>query len=224
MELQLHDGLEAWNWRKIRRAAMYTNPITAAAQVAYQNRRRLGKFAKQAATTYNPYYRAGKFGYQQGRRLWSKLLNEAQGTPTYTQFLNEENLSGNEPFELQAGRFGKWIKTKAVPGLTKLQTKLSPIIGLLPGGGAVNAAFDIIKRPDGSAAPTLEPVLQPTGPIMPTQLAPAPQFAPMPEPMPTAFPAFAPMPAPSGLPFGLDMKTLLLLGIGGIVAYKAFKK
>jgi hypothetical protein len=43
--------------------------------------------------------------------------------------------------------------------------------------------------------------------------------------MPPTYAGFAPQPAPGGFNFfGLDTKTLLLLGIGGIVAYKAFKK
>ena len=207
MELQLHDsGLEAFNWR--RAARFIPNPYYQAARFAAQTQ-------------------PGRYAIQRGRRLFSRLLHEAQGTPTYNQFLSEEGLSGNEDFDLQASRFGKWIKTKAVPGLQKFQQKLSPIIGLLPGGGAVNAAFDIIKRPDGTTGPAVEPVLQPLSPAGP-QFAPAPpQFAPQyaPEPMTPAYAGFAPAPAPGGFNlFGLDTKTLLLLGIGGIVAYKAFKK
>jgi hypothetical protein len=43
--------------------------------------------------------------------------------------------------------------------------------------------------------------------------------------MAPTYAGFAPQRAPGGFNFfGLDTKTLLLLGIGGIVAYKAFKK
>lgn len=206
MELQLHDsGLEAFNFR--RAARFIPNPYYQAARFA--------------VTT-----RPGRYAMQRGKKLFSRLLHEAQGTPTYNQFLSEEGLSGNEPFDLQASRFGTWIKTKAVPGLQKFQQKLSPIIGLLPGGGAVNAAFDIIKRPEGAQGPAVEPVLQPLPPAAPS-FAPGPQFAPQftPEPMAPAYAGFSPAPAPGGFNlFGLDTKTLLLLGIGGIVAYKAFKK
>jgi hypothetical protein len=202
MELQLHDnGLEAFNWRRASR--FIPNPYYQAARLAVKTQ-------------------PGQYFQRRGKKLFSRLLHEAQGTPTYTQFLSEEGLSGNEDFDLQASRFGRWIKTKAVPGLQKFQSKLSPIIGMLPGGGAINAAFDIIKRPEGSGGMPTEPVITPM-----TPMAPAPQFMPqMPEPAPMfpQYAGFAPQPAPSGLPFGLDMKTLLLLGIGGIVAYKAFKK
>lgn len=207
MELQLHDGgLSAWNWR--RAARFIPNPYYQAARFA--------------ATT-----QPGQYAINRGRRIFSRLLHEAQGTPTYDQFLSEEGLSGNEDFDLQASRFGTWIKSKAIPGLQKFQSKLSPIIGLLPGGGAVNAAFDIIKRPEGAPGPSIEPVLQPLPPAGP-QFGPTPSFSPAPsfepQPMAPAYAGFAPAPAPSGLPFGLDLKTLLLLGVGGIVAYKAFKK
>lgn len=206
MELQLHDsGLDAFNFR--RAARFIPNPYYQAARFA--------------VTT-----RPGRYAIQRSKKLFSRLLHEAQGTPTYNQFLSEEGLSGDENFDLQASRFGRWLKTKAVPGLQKFQQKLSPIIGLLPGGGAVNAAFDIIKRPDGAPGPAVEPVLQPLPPAAPG-FAPAPQFAPQfaPEPMAPAYAGFAPAPAPGGFNlFGLDTKTLLLLGIGGIVAYKAFKK
>lgn len=206
MELQLHDsGLEAFNFR--RAARFIPNPYYQAARFA--------------VTT-----RPGRYAMQRGKKLFGRLLHEAQGTPTYNQFLSEEGLSGNEPFDLQASRFGRWIKTKAVPGLQKFQQKLSPIIGLLPGGGAVNAAFDIIKRPEGAQGPAVEPVLQPLPPAAPS-FGPGPQFAPQftPEPMAPAYAGFSPAPAPGGFNlFGLDTKTLLLLGIGGIVAYKAFKK
>jgi hypothetical protein len=206
MELQLHDsGLEAFNFRRASR--FIPNPYYQA-----------GRFAMRT--------RPGRFAVERGRRIFGRLLHEAQGTPTYTQFLSEEGLSGNESFDLQASRFGRWIKTKAVPGLQKVQKSLSPIIGLLPGGGAVNAAFDIIKRPEGAPGPAVEPVFQPLPPAAPS-FGPPPSFAPqfMPEPMPPTYAGFAPQPAPGGFNFfGLDTKTLLLLGIGGIVAYKAFKK
>jgi len=206
MELQLHDnGLEAFNWRRASR--FIPNPYYQAARFAAKTQ-------------------PGRFAIERGRRLFSRLLHEAQGTPTYTQFLAEEGLSGNEDFDLQASRFGRWIKTKAVPGLQKFQQKLSPIIGMLPGGGAVNAAFDIIKRPDGAPGAAVEPVITPISPAIPAPMAP-PAFFPQPEPslpMAPQYAGFAPAPAPSGLPFGLDLKTLLLLGIGGIVAYRAFKK
>ena len=216
MELQLHDGgLEAFDWRRrfrqasgfIQRAAPYIpNPYFQAARMAYQSK-------------------AGQRLIGKGRRIYSKLLHEAQGTPTYYQFLNEEGLSGYEPHDLQASRFGTWIKTKAVPGIKKFQERLSPIIGMIPGGSAVNAAFDIIKRPAGGDQPATEPVFQPMGPTMPPAPGPMPQMPEMPQmPGMPSYGAYPPAAPSSGLPFGLDMKTLLLLGIGGIVAYKAFKK
>jgi len=213
MELQLHDGgLEGFNFRRASR--FIPNPYYQAARFAVRTR-------------------PGRFAVERGRRIFGRLLHEAQGTPTYDQFLSEEGLSGNENFDLQASRFGRWIQTKAVPRLQKVQKSLSPIIGLLPGGGAVNAAFDIIKRPEGAPGPAVEPVLQPLPPAAP-QFAPAPSFGPgpsfapqfMPEPMPPTYAGFSPAPAPSrpSTIFGINTNTLLLLGIGGIVAYKAFKK
>jgi hypothetical protein len=206
MELQLHDnGLEAFNYR--RASSFFPNPYYQAARFAAKTQ-------------------PGQFAVQRRRKLFSRLLHEAQGTPTYTQFLTEESLTGNEDFDLQASRFGQWIKTKAVPGLQKFQQKLSPIIGMIPGGGAVNAAFDIIKRPDGAPGPAVEPIISPIGPQLPAPMPP-PAFFPQPEPtfpVTPQYAGFAPAQPPSGLPFGLDLKTLLLLGIGGIVAYRAFKK
>jgi hypothetical protein len=206
MTLQLHDspGLAARPWWK--------------------------RAASTAARYYpNPYYQAARFAYRYRPNFlrddssgYAYVLKNIQGTPTYDQFLREEGLSGNEnPVEL-SGRFGTWIKTKAVPGLQKLQKNLAPVIGLLPGGGTVNAAFDIINRPkDGSApGPAVEPVMiPPSAPQMLPQLPAAPdysQFAPM--------PYAGTMPAPSGLPFGLSWQTLALLGLGGVVLYKTLKK
>lgn len=234
MTLQLHDGgdLGAPRWlRRAGRTALKFNPYTAAAQYAFQNRQKIGRIAREAATTYNPYYRAAKFAWQRRPRFlredmagYDGVLSEMEETPTYYQFLQEEGLSGNEsPAEL-SGRFGRWIKTKAVPGIQKLQKTLSPVIGLLPGGGAINTAFDIINRPkDGSVpGPAVEPVMTPAA-IAPAPMFPAPQaFAP---PPPAFFPepaAFAP--APSGLPFNLDWKSLALIGLGGVVLYKSLKK
>ena len=205
MTLQLHDGGELsaprWFRKAFRTAAQYyPNPYYQAARFAYRNRPQ--------------FLREGEDGY-------SKILSEIEGTPTYQQFLSENGLSGNEaPAEL-SGRFGTWIKTKAVPGLQKIQSKLAPVIGLLPGGGTINAAFDIINRPKDGSLPgaPVEPVM------IPPAAAPAPYYPP-PAPAPDYAPSygFAPAPAPGGLPFGLDWKTLALLGLGGVVLYKSFKK
>jgi len=236
MTLQLHDNapdLGAPRWfRRAASYAAYANPYSAAAKFAWQNRKRIGSIAREAATTYNPYYRAAKFAWSRRPKFlredmaqgYDQIFAELQETPTYYQFLQENGLSGNEPQEQLAGKFGTWIKTKAVPGLQKLQKNLAPVIGLLPGGGTINAAFDIVNRPkDGSLpGPPVEPIVQP---MVPQQVSPAfaPQFAPPPPMFPEPSYAFAP-PAPGGLPFGLDWKTLALLGLGGVVLYKSLKK
>ena len=252
MMLQLHDnGLEAFSFRRFGKKALTTyNPYYRAAKLAIDNRQKIGRFAKEAATTYNPYYRAAKFAFQRRPRflrdeymlsddsgMYQQILSEIVNTPTYGQFLYEEGLSGlEEPGEL-AGRFGTWVKTKAVPGLKKAQKALSPIIGLLPGGGVVNAAFDIINRPkDGAmpaeSIPVVSPMLPPA-PIFPQQMAP------MPEPMQPSYamspapPSFGPYaggygmaPQSSGfrLPFGLTPLGLGAIALGGLLAFKVLKK
>jgi len=212
MTLQLHESGELSGRRWFRRAAQsavnyFPNPYYQAAKFAYKRR---PKFLREEGLEQNQY---------------GQVLNQIQGTPTYYQFLQDEGLSGNEDQVELSGKFGRWIKTKAVPGIQKLQKNLSPIIGLLPGGGVVNAAFDIINRPKDGSVPgaPVEPVMIPqqTAPAFPQFAPEAPQFAPAPSY------AFAPAPmAPGGfnLPFGLDWKTLALIGLGGVVAYKAFKK
>jgi len=243
MTLQLHDEGLAFNFRKAFRSAATTyNPYYRAAKFAIDNRRKIGNIAKEAATTYNPYYRAAKFAYKRRPRFlrdefmndysgaYEGILNEIEGTPTYYQFLNETGSTGLEDSGELAGRFGTWIKTKAVPGLKKAQSALSPIIGLLPGGGVVNAAFDIINRPKGGGGMAPEPQAV-ISPMVPQQF---PQMAPMaPEPMApnygmTPAPAFFPqMAPPSGginLPFGLTPLSLGAIAVGGILAYKLLKK
>lgn len=240
MMLQLHEGeleqgLEApaW-WNRLQRS------------------RAAGLIRQGSQYIPNPYFQAARFAYQNRPRFlregleagYGNVLQNIEGTPTYYQFLRETDSTGlEEPSEL-AGRFGTWLRTKALPAAQKLQTKLAPIISLIPGGGAVNQAFDIIRRPaDGSVpGPTTEPVVAPIpGPIMPAPLpaAPAlPALPAMPPPMvpqftPEPAPAFAPQfftpPAPSGgggfkLPFGLTWQTAALIGLGGLVLYKTLKK
>jgi hypothetical protein len=232
MTLQLQDEGLAFNWRKAFKSAATTyNPYYRAAKFAYEHRKDIGK----TALNVNPYYqgarllnksRFGKkvFDALPGGHRFSQMLNEIEGTPTYHQFLRETGMSGLEDSGELAGKFGTWIKTKAVPGLQKIQGSLAPIIGMLPGGGIVNAAFDVIKKPGQAPEPVVTP-------IMPAPMAPMPQM--MPEPMAPAFPmapspAFYPQIAPASggmqLPFGLDLKTLALLGVGGILAYKLLKK
>jgi len=203
MTLQLHDdGLSGWNWRKAARSAARFYP--------------------------NPYYQAGRFAYKHRPAFlrddsgtYGQILSEIEGTPTYYQFMQETGSTGMEESGELAGRFGTWIKTKALPGLQKVQGALSPIIGMLPGGGVVNAAFDVINRPktDGMT-PAPQPVISP---IIPVQ----PEMQPASYPMPLApSPAFYPQPAPSGfqLPFGLTPITAGALAIGGLLAYKLLKK
>jgi hypothetical protein len=236
MTLQLHDSGELSGRRWFKRAAstaLKFNPYSAAAQYAWQNRKKIGGIAKEAATTYNPYYQAARFAWKRRPRFlregeelsgYEGILSEIQETPTYYQFLQEEGLSGNEDQVELSGRFGTWIKTKAVPGIQKLQKNLAPVIGLLPGGGIVNSAFDIINRPKDGSVPgaPVEPVMVPQAPVQSfPQFAPQPQFSPAPSY------GFAPAPMPSGgmnLPFGLDWKTLALVGLGGVVLYKTLKK
>jgi len=189
---------------------------------------------RQAANFYpNPYYQAARFAYkyrpnflrEDGSGGYSYILKNIQGTPTYNQFLNENGLSGNEdPVEL-SGRFGTWIKSKAIPGIQKFQQKLSPVIGLLPGGGTINAAFDIINRPKDGSVPgsPVEPVMIPQAPAAPSFFPAAPSAPDYSGFAPAGFPA-AMTPAPSGLPFGLTWQTLALLGLGGVVLYKTLKK
>jgi hypothetical protein len=232
MTLQLHDNGLAFNFRKFGKKALTTyNPYYRAAKFAYEHRKDIGK----TALNINPYYQGARLfgktrfgkkvigGLPYGHR-WQSMLNEIEGTPTYMQFLNETGSTGMEESGELAGRFGTWIKTKAVPGLQKLQGNLAPIIGLLPGGGVVNAAFDIIKKPSASGAMP-EPVVSPLVPQ---------QMAPMPEPMqpnyamgpaqPSFFPAMAPAPSGFQLPFGLTPLSLGALAVGGLLAYKVLKK
>jgi len=203
MTLQLHDnGLSAWNWRKAARFA--PNPY-------YQGARLFGKtrFGKKV------------FGNLPNSHRWASMLNEIEGTPTYAQFIREANVTGMEESGELAGKFGTWIKTKAVPGLQKIQGALSPVIGLLPGGGIVNAAFDVIKKPGQAPEPVVTPIMP--APMAPQQFEPmAPNF-PM-APAPAFFPQIAPPSGGINLPFGLDLKTLALLGVGGVLAYKLLKK
>jgi hypothetical protein len=233
MTLQLQDEGLAFNFRKAFKSAATTyNPYYRAAKFAYEHRKDIGK----TALNVNPYYqgarllnktRFGKkvFGALPGGHRWGQMLNEIEGTPTYHQFLSETGLSGLEESGELAGKFGTWIKTKAVPGLQKIQGSLSPLIGLLPGGGIVNAAFDVIKKPAASGElpqPVVTPMLP--APIMPQampeQMAPAFPMAPA----PAFFPQIAPASEGMQLPFGLDLKTLALLGVGGVLAYKLLKK
>lgn len=251
MMLQLHDnGLEAFNFRRFGKKALTTyNPYYRAAKLAIDNRQKIGRFAKEAATTYNPYYRAAKFAFQRRPRflrdeymlsddsgMYTQILSEIVNTPTYGQFLYEEGLSGMEESSELAGRFGTWVKTKALPGIKKAQGALSPFIGLLPGGGVVNAAFDIINKPKDGVMPAESiPVVSP--------IIPAPQLPPMPQMLPEPIqPSYAMAPPPpsfgpysggygippqqSGfqLPFGLTPLGLGAIALGGLLAYKVLKK
>lgn len=204
MTLQLHDdGLSAFNFRRLARYA--PNPY-------YQGARLFGKtkFGKKI------------FGALPQSHRWATMLNEIEGTPTYAQFLKETGSTGMEESGELAGKFGTWIKTKAVPGLQKIQGALSPVIGLLPGGGVVNAAFDIIKKPGAAPEPVVTPMLPaPIAPAMPEPMAPSYAMAPT---QPAFYPQMAPAPGGINLPFGLDLKTLALLGVGGVLAYKLLKK
>lgn len=207
MTLQLHDnGLEGRSW--FRRAAQ--NVIRYAP---------------------NPYYQAARFAYRRrpqflrenmdlAQEAYEPILAEIVGTPTYEQFINETGLSEEDP--QLAGKFGTWLKTKAVPGLQKIQQKFAPVIGLLPGGGTINTAFDILKRPQGSdqavqVLPTPSPeLITPNAPAPPNYMAPPPYDY-----------AAAPMPlikTSSGLT--LDkwfLPTMLALG-GGLVLYLVLRK
>lgn len=189
------------------------------------------------------------------RNTAKKLLAEMYGTPTYYQFLSDENLTGLEEDELLAGRFSNWLKgvgkgigkgfKKVGDFAVKAQTALSPIIGVLPGGGLVNAAFDVVKTVQQPGQPaTVEPIVTPmptATPPMPTMISPGimpapiptPSFVPAPMPsqsLPAPIPQFMPSPfmqpeaAPSSGIFGMDTKTLLLLGLGGILAFKLLHK
>lgn len=192
------------------------------------------------------------------RNTAKKMLAEMYGTPTYYQFLSEENLTGLEEDELLAGRFGNWLKgvgkgigkgfKKVGDFAVKAQSALSPIIGVLPGGGLVNAAFDVVKTVQQPGQPaTVEPIVTPmptATPPMPTMISPGIMPAPIPTPsfmpatMPTPIPAPMPAPIPQFFPnpfmqpeipsrsglFGMDTKTLVLLGLGGILAFKLLSK
>lgn len=175
-----------------------------------------------------------------------RLLSEAYGTPTYYQFLSEENLSGLEEEDQLAGKFGSWLKKtagKVGKFAMKAQQALSPIIGVLPGGGLVNAAFDVVSQVKQAGQPaTVEPVItqMPTEtPALPTAIAPAlmptpvkPSFLPVPQvgPSITNIPQFTPaayMPdqqQPPQMFGGMDLKTIALLGLGGLLAFKLLSK
>lgn len=248
MMLQLQEnGLEAFNFRRFKRQALTTyNPYYRAAKFAIDNRKKIGNIAREAATTYNPYYRAAKFAFQRRPRflrdeymlsddsgMYQQILSEIVNTPTYGQFLYEEGLSGMEESGELAGRFGTWVKTKALPGIKKAQGALSPFIGLLPGGGVVNAAFDIINKPKEGATPAESiPVVSPMlpAPMMPQQFPEpmAPSYA-----MAPALPSFGPYagnygmaPQQSGfqLPFNLTPLGLGAIALGGLLAFKLLKK
>jgi hypothetical protein len=231
MTLQLHDNGLAFNFRKAFRSAATTyNPYYRAAKFAFDNRKKIG----QTALNVNPYYqgarlfnktRFGKkvFGALPGSHRFSQMLNEIEGTPTYHQFLRETGSTGLEDSGELAGRFGTWIKTKAVPGLQKIQGSLAPIIGLLPGGGIVNAAFDVIKKPGQAPEPVVTPMApQQFAPMAPEPMAPQ-QFSPM-APPPAFFPQMTPPSGGINLPFGLTPLSLGAIAVGGILAYKLLKK
>jgi len=207
MELQLHDnGLsQSWFRRRARQALRYyPNPYYQAARFAYRNR---PGFLREGMD--QPY---------------QEVLQNITGTPTYYQFLRETGLEENDP--QLASRFGRWVKTKALPKVQGIQKALSPVIGLLPGGGVVNAAFDIINRPKDGSVPgaPIQPVIAPEMPAMQPALQPAmPQFAPSPY-AGVNLPPVVVTPGGSGLPFGLDWKTLGLIGLGGLVLYRTLKK
>jgi len=139
--------------------------------------------AKSAAFKYypNPYYQAARYAWKRRPSFlreelsqpYAEIVESIKGTPTYYQFLSEEGLSGEESALEQGSRFGRWIKTKALPKLQTLQKSLSPVIGLLPGGGAVNAAFDIINRPKDGSLPAPEMQVVPA----PASISPAPIYS-----------------------------------------------
>lgn len=221
MTLQLHDnGLEGRSWfRKAAQKAIRYAP--------------------------NPYYQAARFAYRRrpqflredmdlAQEAYEPILAEIVGTPTYEQFINETGLSEEDP--QLAGKFGTWLKTKAVPRLQKIQSSLAPVIGLLPGGGVVNTAFDILKRPTGSAQPEVQvlpnPVATTTGGITGAVQALAPAFSPAPAPMPSFAPAppmyYGGAPDPQGaggfLPPWLDWKVGALIAAGGLGLYFLLRK
>lgn len=216
MELQLHDSsLDASRFGRFFNRARTT---------------------AQRALTYTPqyqYYRAARSLYNR-RPSWLRedgdlsqpyddILTRIQGTPTYAQFIAETGLDENDP--QLASKFGRWVKTKAVPGIQKIQQKLAPVIGLLPGGGAINTAFDIVNRARGDkSGPAVQPVVvpQPEPAFIGPQIGPQP-FAPPPM-VYQGNPMILPEPPRSRLPFGLTPLTLGLLGIGGIIAYKVLTK
>jgi hypothetical protein len=238
MTLQLHDeGLDAPSWlrRGFNTAVRYApNPYYQAARAA---------FTIPAFQRFRP-----RFLREEGelsQPAYTRILDSIQGTPTYYQFLQETGSTGLEDSGELSGRFGTWLRTKALPAAQRLQTRLAPIISMIPGGGVVNQAFDLIRRPaDGSVpGPTTEPVPAMPLPMAPTPLMPQPapmlpQLVPqvpiapampnfIPEPAPQ-MPFFtpAPAPAPQGpkLPFGLTLPTLALLGLGGLLLVKTLKK
>jgi len=235
MMLQLHDeGLSAFNLRRFGRKALTTyNPYYRAAKFAIDNRQKIGNIAKEAVTTYNPYYRAASYAFKRRPKFlrdeymlsdvsgaYEGILSEIIDTPTYSQFLRETGSTGMEESGELAGRFGTWVKTKAVPGLQKIQGSLAPIIGMLPGGGVVNAAFDIIKKP--GQAP--EPVVTPMAPMapMPQMMPESSQFGPYAGGY--QMPQMAPPSSGFQLPFGLTPLSLGAIAIGGLLAYKILKK
>jgi len=211
MELQLHDsGLDQSRFRRAFRRALTLTPQYQYGAFARRLFQRRPSWLRENGELSQPY---------------QEILTQIQGTPTYQQFLTETGLDENDP--QLAGKFGQWIKTKAIPGVQKIQQKLAPVIGLLPGGGAINTAFDIVNRARGDqSGPAVQPVMIPPAPEMAPPMLPAPmqpQFAPA--------PAFygqgtlpEPMPPRSRLPFGLTPLTLGLIGIGGIIAYKVLTK
>lgn len=220
MTLQLHDnGLEGRSWfrRATQKAIQYApNPYYQAARYAWRKR---PKFLREDLSL--------------AQEAYEPILAEIVGTPTYMQFLNETGLSEEDP--QLAGKFGTWLKTKALPGLQKVQSSLAPVIGLLPGGGVVNTAFDILKRPSGSPQPEVQVLPNPvatTSGITGAVQALAPAFSPAPAPMPTFAPA-APMyyggapepPTPGGfLPPWLDWKVGALIAAGGLGLYFLLRK
>lgn len=199
-------------------------------------KRGFGRFAKKAARFIpNPYYQAGRFAYQNRKKIirlaknhpFTRMVTNLResGDPTFYQFLNEEGLSEMEEDEQLAGRFGSWIaKTgkKIGQGAVKLQGKLAPIISVLPGGDVVNSAFSMIQRPkDSQGLPAPEPVTIP----IPQQAAPAPAPVFMPQPAPAYEPppqyyGSAPAPAQGGMIFGIPTEKALLYAGGAFLAYK----
>jgi hypothetical protein len=213
MTLQLHDnGLEGRSWfrRAAQKAIRYApNPYYQAARYAYRRRPQfLREDMELAQEAYEP------------------ILSQIYDTPTYVQFMNETGLSEEDP--QLAGKFGTWLKTKAVPRLQKIQSSLAPVIGLLPGGGVVNTAFDILKRPTGSPEPEVQVLPNPvaTTQIMPSPAALSPAFGPMPSSAPMYY-AGAPDPAQGGggfLPPWLDWKVGALIAAGGLGLYFLLRK